>query len=398
MLNTIEEVIEDIKLGKAIIVIDDENRENEGDLLAAAENISYETLNFMATEGRGLTCVPLEPVIADRLGLAPMVGDKDNTDNYNTMFTLSIDAYKGTTTGISISDRLATVREIVNPESSAASFRKPGHMFPLIAKEKGVLDRAGHTEAAVDLAKLAGFSGIGVICEILNPDGSMARLDELKVFAKKHDLKITSVEKLIEYRKQNEVLVKRIAEANMPTKWGEFNIAGYSSILDDKEHIVLSKGDLKGKEDVLVRVHSECFTGDVLSSLRCDCAPQLHHAMQAVEKEGQGVVIYLRQEGRGIGLFNKLKAYELQDQGFDTVDANTELGFDPDLRDYSIAASIIKELGIKSVRLLTNNPEKIEGLEKYHIEVSSREAIIVETNCNNEFYMQTKKDRMGHLI
>ncbi|MBN2653410.1 MAG: bifunctional 3,4-dihydroxy-2-butanone-4-phosphate synthase/GTP cyclohydrolase II [Spirochaetales bacterium] len=396
MLDSVEAAIEEIKKGRAIIVIDDENRENEGDLVAAAQNITYETLNFMAVEARGLTCVPVEPAIAERLGLFPMI--EKNTDSHNTMFTVSVDAFEGTTTGISIADRLKTVQALVNPDSKPESFRRPGHMFPLIAKSKGVLERAGHTEAAVDLAKMAGFAGAGVICEILKADGTMARLDDLEVYAKKFGLKMISVEQLIQYRKQNEILVTKIAQANLPTRWGSFTLSGYHSIFDKKEHIVLAKGDLSGKENVLVRVHSECFTGDVLGSLRCDCEPQLHEAMQRVENEQLGAVIYMRQEGRGIGLFNKIKAYDLQDKGFDTVDANLELGFDAEMRDYCVAASIIKDLGIKSVRLLTNNPDKIDGLEKYNIKIASREPIVIETNCNNEFYMQTKKDRMGHLI
>jgi 3,4-dihydroxy 2-butanone 4-phosphate synthase/GTP cyclohydrolase II len=396
MLDRIEDAIEDIKNGKMIIVVDDENRENEGDLVLAGEMVSYDAINFMAKYGRGLICVPMTPTRADELELGQMV--QQNTDSHGTAFTVSVDSMEGTTTGISIADRVKTIQDLGDRNKFGKDFKKPGHIFPLVAKNGGVLVREGHTEAAVDFAKLAGLKPYGVICEILKEDGTMARLDDLRVFAKEHGLKIVSIEDLVKYRKSHEILVKRVAVAEMPTEWGEFKLYGYDNELDDKEHLALVKGDIEGKENVLTRLHSECFTGDVLGSRRCDCGPQLHSSMLRIEEEGEGIVLYLRQEGRGIGLFNKMKAYNLQDQGFDTVEANEKLGFEADLRDYVIASQILKDLGVKSVRLMTNNPKKINGLKEYGIDVKERKELEIGAREENIRYLKTKKEKLGHML
>ncbi|MEJ6949788.1 bifunctional 3,4-dihydroxy-2-butanone-4-phosphate synthase/GTP cyclohydrolase II [Natronospora cellulosivora (SeqCode)] len=394
-MNTVDEALQDIKAGKMIIVVDDEDRENEGDLIMAAEKVSQESINFMISKGRGLVCVPLEEDRINKLDLPAMV--KHNTDTHETAFTISVD-HKDTTTGISAAERALTVQELVNLDSKADDFNRPGHIFPLIAKRGGVLRRAGHTEAAIDLARLAGLKPAGVICEIINEDGTMARLPQLEDFAKNHDLKIISIEDLIAYRKKKDKLVNKAAEAVLPTKFGNFTIKVYTTELDDKEHVAIIKGDVKDQEDVLVRVHSECLTGDIFGSLRCDCGEQLATALQMIENEGMGVLLYMRQEGRGIGLINKIKAYNLQDDGLDTVEANVALGFDPDLRDYGIGAQILADLGLSSLQLITNNPKKIIGLEGYGLRVSDRVALEIDPNEKNEFYLQVKKDKMGHLL
>ena len=391
----IKEALQALQEGKLVLVMDDKERENEGDLICSAQFATTENVNFMATYAKGLICMPMSESLANRLMLSPMV--EDNTDNHETAFTVSID-YKDTTTGISAEERGLTARMCVTENVNPFDFRRPGHMFPLIAKNGGALERNGHTEATVDLMVLAGLKPVGLCCEIMKEDGMMARMDDLQEFAKKFNLKMISIEDLQKYRRKNEKLMEISVKAKMPTAQGEFEIVGFDNKLDDKEHIALIKGDLEGKEDVLIRIHSECFTGDILGSLRCDCGSQLKRAMKRVNEEGEGAVLYLRQEGRGIGLLNKLRAYTLQDNGADTVEANVKLGFDPDMRDYSIAAQMIKALGIKSVRIMTNNPEKIKGLEEYGIKVTGREAIETGFNPSNERYMKTKKEKMGHIL
>ena len=394
--NTIEEAIEEIRNGKPIVIVDDEDRENEGDLFLPAEVATYETINFMINNARGLMCVPLTEERAEELELAFMT--EHNTDNHGTAFTVSVDAAEGTTTGISTGDRLKTIKDLVDPSKKAEDFRRPGHMFPLVAKKGGVIERKGHTEAAVDLARIAGFSKVGVIMEILNEDGTMARRDQLFEFCKKNNLKIITIEDLIIYRKKNEKLVKMEAEVKIATKFGNFDFAGYSDKIENKEYIAIIKGDIRNKENVSVRLHSECLTGDVFGSKRCDCQDQLHRALHEIEEKGEGLLIYSRQEGRGIGILNKLKAYRLQDEGYDTVEANHQLGFEDDLRDYAIAAQIIKDLGVKSVSLKTNNPLKIKGLEQYGVNVASREEIEIEVNAYDKKYLKTKKEKMGHIL
>lgn len=396
-LNTIEEAIEDIKQGKVIIVVDDEDRENEGDFLTAAENVTPEIVNFMATHGRGLICAPLLESRCDELGLELMV--KSNSAAYETPFTVSVDLNgHGCTTGISASDRSKTIKALIDPTINPEELGKPGHIFPLRAKKEGVLRRAGHTEAAVDLARLAGFKPAGVIVEILNEDGTMARLPQLMKIAEKFELKIVSIEDLIEYRIKTESLIERLVDVKMPTEDGEFQLHAYKEINSGQEHLALVKGTWDKDESVLVRVHSSCITGDIFGSCRCDCGPQLHAAMKAIEKEGKGAIIYMNQEGRGIGLVNKLKAYKLQEQGLDTVEANLQLGFKMDERDYGIGAQIIRDLGISKMKLMTNNPTKRTGLIGYGLEIVENVSIEIESNQHNESYMITKRDKMGHSI
>jgi 3,4-dihydroxy 2-butanone 4-phosphate synthase/GTP cyclohydrolase II len=396
-LNTIEEGIEEIKNGRVIIVVDDEDRENEGDFLTAARNVTPEIINFMATHGRGLICAPLLEDKCDELGLDLMV--KSNSAAYETPFTISVDLNgHGCTTGISASDRSKTIQALIDPTIHPSELGKPGHIFPLRAKKEGVLRRAGHTEAAVDLSRLAGFEPAGVIVEILNEDGTMARLPQLVKIAKKFNLKIISIEDLIEYRIKTESLIERIVDVKMPTKWGDFQLHAYKEINSGKEHLALVKGTWNKDENILVRVHSSCITGDIFGSCRCDCGPQLHAAMQTIEKEGKGVIVYMNQEGRGIGLVNKLKAYKLQEDGFDTVEANLMLGFNADERDYGIGAQIIRDLGISKMKLMTNNPTKRTGLVGYGLEIVENISLEIESNEHNEEYLITKRDKMGHSI
>jgi len=396
-LNTIEEALEDIEKGKMVILVDDEDRENEGDLCMAAEKVTPEAINFMARYGRGLICLSLTPQRVQELNL-PMMTD-DNTSSFGTAFTVSIEAKKGVTTGISAQDRAVTIMTAINPKSKPEDIARPGHIFPLRCKPGGVLQRAGQTEGSVDLARLAGLYPAGVICEIMNDDGTMARMPQLLEFAKLHSLKVIAIKHLIQYRMRTESFVKRIATVQMPTRYGgDFTAIAYSNLVDKSVHIALVKGAITPEDKVLVRVHSECLTGDVFGSKRCDCGDQLHKAMEMIQKEGRGVVLYMRQEGRGIGLPNKLRAYELQDKGLDTVEANLQLGFKADLRDYGIGAQILVDLGIRKMKLITNNPKKIVGLEGYGLKVVERVSIETNPNEKNILYLKTKKKKMGHLL
>lgn len=395
VFDSIEDALNDLKLGKPIIVVDDEDRENEGDLIALADKTTPEVINFMISEARGLVCVPITQERAEELELPPMVAN--NTDNHGTAFTVSVD-YIDTTTGISAAERSQTVKALIDPSTKASDFRRPGHIFPLIAKSGGVLRRAGHTEAAIDLAIMCGSAPAGAICEIINEDGTMARLPDLITFKEKHNLKLITIQDMIEYRNDKEKLVERAVEVKLPTDFGTFRAIAYTNLVDDKEHVALVKGEIDPASAILVRVHSECLTGDVFHSHRCDCGPQLEAALRQINEAGSGVLLYMRQEGRGIGLINKLKAYVLQEEGFDTVDANLKLGFPADLRDYGIGAQILKDLGIRKMRLLTNNPRKIKGLEGYGLEVVERVPIQMDANEDNNNYLHTKKTKLGHLL
>lgn len=394
-INSIEEAIEDIKAGKVVIVVDDEDRENEGDFVCAAELTTPEIINFMATHGRGLICAPLLEERCDELGLGLMV--PENTALHETPFTISVDLLgHGCTTGISASDRAKTVLALIDESTTPEDLGKPGHIFPLRARRGGVLRRAGHTEAAIDLARMAGLKPAGVIVEIMNEDGTMARLPDLFEIAKKFDLKVITIKDMIAYRMEHETLIERKVKIKMPTEWGNFDLVAYNQTTTGQEHLAIIKGDWKEGEPVLTRVHSSCLTGDVFGSCRCDCGPQLHRAMEMIEAEGKGAIIYMNQEGRGIGLLNKLKAYELQEQGRDTVEANLELGFKMDERDYGVGAQILRDLNISKMRLMTNNPKKRAGLIGYGLEIVENVALEIDSNEHNEFYLKTKKSKMGH--
>lgn len=396
-INTISEAIEEIRQGRVVIVVDDEDRENEGDFLTAARNVTPEIINFMATHGRGLICAPIVEDRCDELGLDLMV--RSNSAAYETPFTVSVDLIgHGCTTGISASDRAKTILALINPETNPEELGKPGHIFPLRAKKGGVLRRAGHTEAATDLSRLAGFEAAGVIVEILNEDGSMARMPQLLEIAKKFNLKIITIKDLIEYRIKNESLIERVVDVKMPTTYGDFQLFAFKEINTDQEHLALVKGTWGKDEAVLVRVHSSCITGDIFGSCRCDCGPQLHKAMEMIEAEGKGVIIYMNQEGRGIGLMNKLKAYKLQEEGYDTLEANIKLGFKGDERDYGIGAQMIRNLGVTKMRLMSNNPTKRTGLTGYGLEIVENVPLEIESNIHNELYLQTKRDKMGHIL
>ena len=396
MLDSIETALEALRAGKCIIVVDDEDRENEGDLIASAELCSEKVINFMATEARGLICVSVTGDRARELDLPLMVND--NTALHGTRFTISVDYVHGTASGISVADRTATVRAMADPGTKPSDLGRPGHIFPLIAVDGGVLRRAGHTEAVVDLMQLAGLRPTGVLCEILNVNGTMARMPDLQAFAETHNLPIITVQDLIAYRRRTEQLVQMVAEAKLPSDYGDFTLKVFENTVDGKDHVAIIKGDIQPDQPVLVRVHSECLTGDIFGSRRCDCGPQLHAALAMIEQEQQGVVLYMRQEGRGIGLVNKIKAYALQEQGLDTVEANTTLGFQPDPRDYGIGAQILYDLGVRKMRLMTNNPKKRVGLQSYGLEVVELVSLEMPSNEDNLRYLETKRDKMGHLL
>jgi 3,4-dihydroxy 2-butanone 4-phosphate synthase/GTP cyclohydrolase II len=396
MLTPIPEILDELRQGRMIILVDDEDRENEGDLVMAAEHVTPQAITFMATHGRGLICMPMTGERIKELDLPPMTAE--NTSAFSTAFHVSFEAATGVTTGISAADRARSIQVAADPASNERDLVRPGHVFPLRARDGGVLVRAGQTEGSIDLLRMAGMRPAAVICEIMSDDGTMSRMPQLEVFAERHGLKICSIEQIIKHRRMNERLVRRVAETQLPTKYGTFKLIAYETDIDDYQHLALVKGDPAAREDVLVRVHSECFTGDVLGSLRCDCGSQLHEALRMIEQAGCGVLVYMRQEGRGIGLLNKLRAYQLQDMGMDTVEANVHLGFDPDPREYGIGAQILSDLGVRRMSLITNNPVKRAGIEGYGLEVAGQVPLRMDFNEHNRRYMETKREKMGHLL